>query len=127
MPIRLLIVDDASFIREMLRTIASKQGWLIVDEAVDGEEAITKARQHHPDVILMDIVMPKLNGIEAGKIIFKFDPNIAIIGLSTVDNEDIMMRAMEAGFVSYITKPFENRSVISAVNQASQKKEKKSG
>lgn len=127
MATRILIADDASFIREILKTVAVKQGWEVVAEAVDGEEAVVKALETQPDVILMDIVMPKMNGVEAAKLIMRFGSTISIIGLSTVDNEDIMARAIESGFVSYLTKPFENRAIISAVNQATQKREKKSG
>jgi two-component system chemotaxis response regulator CheY len=122
-----LIADDASFIREILKTIAVKQGWRVVGEAIDGEEAVAIAKELNPDVILMDIVMPKMNGIEAAKLIMKSHPEISIIGLSTVDNEEIMARAIETGFVSYITKPFDNGAIISAVREATQKREKKSG
>lgn len=124
---KILIVDDASFIREILKTIAAKQGWTVVAEAENGEEAIFKTAAFNPDVVIMDIVMPKINGIEAAKQILKKNPTLSIIGLSTMDNESVMAQAIEAGFVSYITKPFENWGIITAVNQAIQKQERKSG
>jgi two-component system chemotaxis response regulator CheY len=123
----ILIADDASFIREILKNIASQQGWQVVGEAIDGQEAIAKALALRPDIVIMDIVMPKFNGIEAAKAILKSEPSLAIIGLSTMNDETIMARAIEAGFVSYITKPFANGSIIAAVREASIKKERKIG
>lgn len=127
MAVKILLVDDATFIREILRTLARKQGWQVIGEAENGEEAITKALELEPDVILMDVVMPKMSGIEAAKHILRKRPSLPIIGLSTLDEESVMAQAIEAGFVSYISKPFDNHSVITAVTQALQKRERKSG
>lgn len=124
---RVLIVDDASFIREILKNLAMKQGWIIVGEAVDGQEAVDMAVEWNPDIILMDIVMPRFNGIEAAKKINRENPGISIIGLSTMDNEEVMAQAIESGFVSYITKPFTHGSIITAVNEAFRNRGKKSG
>lgn len=124
---RILIVDDASFVREILKTIVVRQGWTVIGEAQDGAEAITMATELKPDLIIMDIVMPKFSGIEAAKKIFKTWPEIPIIGLSTIDNEEIMSQALGAGLVSYITKPFENWAIIAAVKEALINKERKSG
>lgn len=124
---KVLIVDDASFIREILKNIASKQGWNICAEAEDGEEAIKMCLLYRPDIIIMDIVMPKMSGIESGKQILRKFPEMPIIGLSTMNQEEIMAQAIEAGFVSYITKPFENWTIITAVQEALGRKERKSG
>jgi CheY-like chemotaxis protein len=124
---RILIVDDASFIREILKTLAQKQGWRVVAEAEDGEEAVQLAVKHMPDIIIMDIVMPKDNGITAARRILRKLTNVSIIGLSTMNNEDVMAQAIEAGFCSYITKPFENWMIIGAVNEILDKGVQKSG
>lgn len=124
---KILIVDDASFVREILKTIMVRQGWTVIGEAQDGAEAIAMAIELKPDLIIMDIVMPKFSGIEAAKKIFKTLPDIPIIGLSTIDNEEIMSEALGVGLVSYITKPFENWAIITAVKEALTNKEKKSG
>jgi two-component system chemotaxis response regulator CheY len=124
---RILIADDASFIREILKTLALRQGWKVVAEAVDGDEAASKAIECQPDVIIMDIVMPQLSGIDSAKKILRKFPEMPIIGLSTLDKEQAMVEALEVGFVSYITKPFENWTIITAVNEAVAAKERKSG
>ncbi len=124
---KVLIVDDASFVREILKTIAFKQGWHICGEAEDGEEAVKMCLSLRPDTVIMDIVMPKLSGIDATKQILKKLPELPIIGLSTMNQEEIVTQAIETGFVSYITKPFENWTIINAVNEAVKKKVRKSG
>lgn len=124
---KILIADDASFVREILKTIIIKQGWIVVGEAEDGEEAIEKAFDLQPDIIIMDIVMPKYNGIEAARKILKKLPNIPIIGLSTMNNEEVMTDALSVGLISYITKPFENWAIVNAIKEALDNKEKKVG
>lgn len=124
---RILIADDASFIREILKTTIRRQGWEVCGEAEDGKVVIELALNLKPDVIIMDIVMPKYSGIEAARQIFKSFQFIPIIGLSTMANEEIMSEALATGFVSYITKPFENWTVVEAINEALQNKERKIG
>jgi two-component system chemotaxis response regulator CheY len=124
---KVLIADDASFVREILKTIILRQGWIVVGEAQDGAEVIEMATELLPDVIIMDIVMPKFSGIEAAQKILKKLPGLPIIGLSTMDNEEIMSQALGVGLVSYITKPFENWAIVSAIKEALINKEKKSG
>ncbi len=124
---RILIADDASFVREILKTIIQKQSWIIAGEAQDGAEVIAMAGELDPDVIIMDLVMPEYNGIEAAQKILKMKPSVPIIGLSTMDNEEIMSQALGAGFVSYITKPFENWTIVAAIKEALINQEKKSG
>lgn len=124
---KVLIADDATFVREILKTIVIRQGWKVIGVAEDGEDAVQKALELQPDIILMDIVMPKLNGIEAAQKILKKMPGLPIIGLSTMDNEEVMTQALGAGLVSYITKPFENWAIVSSIKEALMNKEKQSG
>jgi two-component system chemotaxis response regulator CheY len=115
---KVAIVDDAPFIREVLRNIAISQGWHVVGEAADGFEATQMAIACKPDLILMDIVMPNVNGIDAAKYILRNNTQIKIIACSTVDQENVLLKAIEAGCCSYITKPFNREEVIKVVNQA---------
>jgi two-component system chemotaxis response regulator CheY len=116
--IKIAIVDDAPFIREILRNIIILQGWQVVGEAENGHEAIQMALISKPHLILMDIVMPQVNGIEAAKKILQNNPLIKIIACSTLDQENILLNAIEIGCCSYITKPFKKDEVIKAINQA---------
>lgn len=118
MPIRVLIADDAPFIQEIMENIVSRSGYLHVGTARDGEEAVRMALQHKPDVILMDIVMPKKNGVEAAKNILEILPLIKIIAISTQDDEFIMTHALEAGCCEFITKPFDEQSVVKAIQNS---------
>ena len=122
MGIRLVIVDDAPFIREVLRHIFTATEVEVVAEAQDGQEALTVVKESQPDVVLMDIVMPRKSGIEATIEILKEHPQIKIIACSTVDQNTMVMRALDAGCCSYITKPFRAEDVLKAVRSAAQTK-----
>lgn len=127
MGIRLVIVDDAPFIREVLRHIFAKTEIEVVAEAVDGEEAITVITREKPHVVLMDIVMPRKSGIEAAAAISKEFPLIKIIACSTVDQNSMVMRALEAGCCNYVTKPFTAEVVLKAVRNAAAQIPKEAG
>lgn len=105
--IKLAVVDDAPFIREIVRHIVSQQSQIkLVAEAANGNEAISVAKEMEPDVILMDIVMPEKSGIDAAQEILALNPKIKIIACSTVDQESMILKALDAGCCSYLTKPF---------------------
>ncbi len=115
MPKRVMIVDDAEYMREMLGDIIESydalSGYKLVGVAADGEEAITKYRELvdaglRPDVVTMDIVMSKMDGITVIKEIRKQDPDARILAISALDSPDTVKRAMKAGATDYITKPF---------------------
>lgn len=110
-----MIVDDAEYMREMLvdiiGTYDARSGYELVGVAADGEEAITKYRELvdtglRPDVVTMDIVMSKMDGITVIKEIRKQDPDARILAISALDSPDTINRAMKAGATDYITKPF---------------------
>lgn len=122
-----MIVDDAPFIREVLRHIFTNTEIQVVAEALDGEEAIEVVRRERPAVVLMDIVMPRKSGIEAAATISKEFPDIRIIACSTVDQNSMVMRALEAGCCNYITKPFKAEEVLQAVRSAAESKSKEAG
>ncbi len=119
---RLIVADDAPFIREIVRHALEKAGSIIlVGEAVDGVEAVELAMKARPDVILMDIIMPRKSGIEASKEILERLPGTRIIAFSTVDQETMVMRALEAGCVSFMEKPFKGEDLIRAIQESMSK------
>lgn len=122
MGIKVLVADDAPFIREVVRQILTASGFQIIGEASDGEEAVTMARTTEPDIILMDLVMPKMSGIEATKEILKENPSQKIIAFSTVDQHTMVMRAIDAGCIHYITKPFKKDELIEVIETSLNKK-----
>lgn len=123
MSIKLVIVDDAPFIRDVLRHIFVNSTVEVVGEAADGVEALKVVRETKPDVILMDIVMPKKSGIEATADILKEFPETRVIACSTVDQDSMVMRALEAGCCNFITKPFTAEGVLHAVQSAVKRKD----
>jgi two-component system chemotaxis response regulator CheY len=116
--IRLIVADDAPFIREIVRFVAEKGGFEIVGEAQDGQEAVDLAMTLRPDVILMDIIMPNKSGIEATKEILEKLPDTRIIACSTVDQDLMIMRALEAGCCSYLTKPFKGDELLNVLKKS---------
>lgn len=121
MGIKVLVVDDAPFIREVVRQILTSSGFQIVGEACDGEEAVAMAQKLDADIILMDLVMPKKSGIEATKEILKANPSQKIIAFSTIDQHTMVMRAIDAGCIHYITKPFKKDELIEVIESTMKK------
>jgi|GEM_PF-618500 len=114
--IRLLLVDDHIVMRQGLSTMLSGHPDIeIVGEAADGEAAVRFARKFNPDVILMDINMPRMNGIEATRIIHAELPHIRIIGLSMFDDFDIASAVIDAGAVAYLTKAGSTEGLLRAI------------
>lgn len=102
---RILIADDHELVRRGLRSLlASRSGWKVCGEARDGLEAVAKAKQLHPDVVLLDITMPELNGLDAARQIRKDDPQMEIVILSQHDPREMSARALEAGAREYVSK-----------------------
>lgn len=117
-PIRMIVADDAPFIREIVRHLSEKSGIELVGEAADGIEAVKLALDLIPDVILMDIIMPKMSGIEATKEILAKIPEMKIVAFSTADQETMVMRALEAGCCSFCVKPFKAEDLILAIRKS---------
>ncbi len=118
MGIKLVLADDAPFIREAIRHALKESDIEIVGEAVDGAEAVEITMKTRPHVVLMDIVMPKKSGIEASVEILKKLPHAKIIACSTVDQETMVMRALEAGCCGYVVKPFKIDELVKAIRTA---------
>ena len=117
---KVMIVDDALFMRKMLSDILRKEGFEVCAEAENGQDAIEKYQQLKPDVVTMDIVMPKINeidGISAVKEIVKTDPKAKIIMVSAMGQHSLVVEAIQAGAKDFVTKPFQPSRVVEAINR----------
>jgi NarL family two-component system response regulator LiaR len=116
--IRILIADDHPLVRQGLRTlIATEPGIELVGEAEDGEDAVIKARSLHPDVILMDIVMPRKNGLEAIDEIKRENPDARILVLTSFGEDDKVFPAIKAGALGYLLKDSSHQELLKAIRQ----------
>ncbi|WP_349409992.1 ANTAR domain-containing response regulator [Pseudalkalibacillus sp. SCS-8] len=114
---RIVLVEDESIVRMDVKMILQDEGYEVVGEAGDGEKAIEMVDKHKPDLIIMDIKMPKMNGLKASKIISqKF--NIPILLLTAYSQKDFIDKAKEANIVGYIVKPVSKDRLIPSVEIA---------
>ena len=114
---RILVAEDETIIRLDLRGLLERAGYEIVAEARDGEEAVALAREHSPDLAVMDVKMPRLDGIEAARRILEERP-IPIVMLTAFDQRELVERAAEAGVYGYLVKPFREQDVVPAIELA---------
>ena len=117
MSIKILIVDDAVFMRNMIKDLFSGDEFDVVGEAANGVEAIEKYKELKPDIVSMDIVMPLKSGIEAVKDIIAFDKSAKIVMCSALGQDSLIMEAIEAGAKDFIVKPFKAEKVIEIVKR----------
>ncbi|MGD6816157.1 response regulator [Metabacillus sp. 84] len=115
---RILIVDDAAFMRMMIKDILSKNGFDVVAEAADGLQAVEKYKEHQPDLVTMDITMPEMDGITALKEIKKLNPNAKVIMCSAMGQQAMVIDAIQAGAKDFIVKPFQADRVIEAIQKS---------
>ncbi len=120
---RILVADDASFMRQMIREIVEIEGHEVVAEASDGIEAIDQFKNHHPDVVTMDIVMPRRSGIDAVKGIIELDAGACVVMCSALGQETLVQEAMSAGARDFIVKPFKPDVVIATIEKVLEKSE----
>jgi two-component system chemotaxis response regulator CheY len=113
-----LIVDDALFTRMMLRNILADNGFNAVVEAETGTEAIWAYERWKPDIVIMDINMPEMDGMTAVKNILRIDPEAKIIICSALGERQLMKEALEEGVVDFVTKPFQPAKVMEVINKA---------
>ncbi|MEW8974083.1 MAG: response regulator [Tissierellaceae bacterium] len=116
---RVLIVDDAVFMRMKLKDILEKNGYEVVAEAQNGVEAIEKYKTEKPDLVTMDITMPEIDGVSALKAIKQMDPNAKVVMCSAMGQQSMVMDAIQAGAIDFIVKPFDTDRVIKSLNKAS--------
>jgi DNA-binding NarL/FixJ family response regulator len=122
-PLRILVADDHDVVRTGLRTLLeSRKGWLVCAEAVNGRDAVEKARECKPDVAVLDIGMPLLNGVEATRQIRKLSPATEILILTMHDSEMMIQSVLEAGARGYIVKDDAGRNLLAAVDAVRRRK-----
>ena len=113
----ILICDDAAFMRMMIKDILTKNGYNIVGEAENGAKAVEKYNELKPDLVLMDITMPQMDGIEALKKIKASDPNASIIMCSAMGQQAMVIESIQSGAKDFIVKPFQADRVLEAVQK----------
>ena len=116
--ISVLIVDDSLFMRNVLKEIVSKAGYTIAGEAATGRAAIQKSCELRPDVVLLDITMPEIDGLQALVEIVKLEPQINIIMCSAMGQQGIVMEALQKGAKDFIIKPFQQEKVVDSIERA---------
>ena len=114
---RILIVDDAAFMRMMIKDILTKNGFEVVGEAENGAKAVEKYQELRPDLTMMDITMPEMDGISAVKQIKKIDPAAKVIMCSAMGQQAMVIEAIQSGARDFIVKPFQSDRVLEAVRK----------
>jgi len=117
MAVRILVAEDETIIRLDLRDLLERSGHEVVAEARDGEEAVALAREHEPELAIMDVKMPRLDGIEAARRILDERP-IPIVMLTAYGQQELVSRAVEAGVFGYLVKPFREQDLMPAIAAA---------
>jgi len=119
--VRILLADDHNILRDGMRLLLERQpGFVVVGEAADGREIVELAREHHPDVIVMDIAMPNMNGIEATRRIVEKRPETGVVILSMHYDESYVLRSLKAGARAYLLKDALKSELISAIRAVSE-------
>jgi len=113
----ILIVDDAAFMRMMIKDVLIKNGFTIAGEAENGLKAVDKYKELDPELVIMDITMPEVDGIQAVKEIKKINPSAKIIMCSAMGQQAMVIEAIQAGAKDFIVKPFQAERIIEAVKK----------
>jgi two-component system, chemotaxis family, chemotaxis protein CheY len=119
--ISILIVDDNDMTRETLRVVLRHDGYNVVGEAVDGGVAMEMVRKFKPHMILLDVVMPKVSGLEALRAIKMISPDVAILMVTATKDQATVTEAVQAGISGYIIKPFNAKKVLDTVEAVANK------
>ena len=123
MKARVLIADDASFMRQMIREILEPEGFEIAGEAANGIEAVEQYQAVQPDLVTMDIVMPKRSGIDAVRDILELDPLAQVVMCSALGQEALVTEALQAGARDFIVKPFQPDAVVATLRRLVEKQD----
>ncbi|WP_188205816.1 response regulator [Alkalibacillus aidingensis] len=115
---KILIVDDAAFMRMMIKDILEKNGYEVVGEAENGQEAVDKYSELEPDLVTLDITMPEKDGIAALKDIIAQDANAKVVMCSAMGQQAMVIDAIQAGAKDFIVKPFQADRVLEAIGKA---------
>jgi len=112
----ILVVDDAAFMRMMIRDILIKDGY-VIQEAVNGRDAVEKYQESKPDLVTLDVTMPEMDGIEALTALRAVDPDARVLMVSAMGQQALMMAALDAGALDFLTKPFQPSKVLETVRR----------
>ncbi len=115
---RILVVDDANFMRMIVKDTLIPQGFAICGEAANGNEAVTLYEKLKPDLVTMDITMKEKDGLEAAREILTKDPNARIVMVTALGQEKMLMDSLSLGVKDFVVKPFKPERIISAVQKA---------
>lgn len=121
MSCRVLVADDARFMRQLIRDIIEPEGFEVVGEAADGREVVEQFQRLQPDLVTMDVVMPKRSGIEAVRDILAIDSNARVAMVSALGQEALVMEALDAGAQEYVVKPFKPDAVLATLRKLADK------
>lgn len=116
MPKTILVVDDAAFMRMMIRDILAREGY-VIQEAVNGRDAIEKYRESRPDLVTLDITMPEMDGVEALRAIRDIDPDARVLMVSAMGQQKMIVDALESGAADFLVKPFQPTKVLQTVKK----------
>jgi two-component system, NarL family, response regulator NreC len=117
MPLRVLLADDHIMVRQGIRTLLERAGFHVVAEAIDGQEAVALAEKTKPDVAVLDLIMPTLNGIDAGRQILRANRSTAIVILTMQMDEHNVARALRAGIRAYLLKTQATEDLVRAIHE----------
>ena len=112
-----LVCDDAAFMRMMIKDILKKNGYTVAGEAENGAKAVEKYTELKPDLVLMDITMPEMDGIQALKKIRELDPKASVIMCSAMGQQAMVIESIQSGAKDFIVKPFQANRVLEAVRK----------
>jgi len=113
-----MLVDDAAFMRMMLKDILSNNGYQVIGEAENGQVAVEKYSDLKPDITIMDITMPEMDGLQAVKEIRSRDPQARVIMCSAMGQQAMVIEAIQSGAKDFVVKPFQAERVLEAVAKA---------
>ncbi len=119
---RILLVDDSAFVVKQLQQIFVSENYKVVGTAENGEEGVLMYKEHKPDLVTLDITMPKMDGITALTKIMEFDKEAKVVMVSALGKEDMVKKALLAGAKNYITKPLDRKKVLERVKMVLDKK-----
>jgi two-component system, NarL family, response regulator NreC len=119
MPLRILLADDHAVVREGLRVLLEREGFAFAGEASDGREAIQLCEQHKPDIAVLDLAMPLLNGIDAAREIIKVNPKIKVILLTMHTEDHLVLESLRAGVTGYVLKTRASNELVQAIRAVS--------
>jgi two-component system chemotaxis response regulator CheY len=114
---RLLVVDDALFMRKMIRDVAVEAGWEVAGEARNGLEAVELYDRLRPDLVTMDVVMPEMGGLEALRKIRAVDPDAQVVMVTALDQKQTLLESIRDGAIDFIVKPFDRGRIVSLLSK----------